>query len=79
MSREVGTNPEALARPGVEVLEEAQEVRVQAWAAARGLKRKGAWLALGLHVENGRVRLLGLHGHEGSGAEPSNDPPETWR
>ncbi|MGZ3458062.1 MAG: hypothetical protein ACXU86_06095 [Archangium sp.] len=31
------------------------EVRVQAWAAARGLKRAGAWLALGLRVEAART------------------------
>ncbi|HYO67254.1 MAG TPA: hypothetical protein VEU33_14355 [Archangium sp.] len=62
-----GTGP--LTPSGAEVLEGTQEVRVQAWAAARELKRKGAWLALALRVEGERVRLLGLRAHEGSGAE----------
>jgi hypothetical protein len=77
--REVGSGPGAPARPGAEVLEGTQEVRVQAWAAARGLKRKGAWLVLGLRVEGERVRLLTLRQHEGSGAEASAEPAERFR
>ncbi|KFA91172.1 hypothetical protein Q664_23465 [Archangium violaceum Cb vi76] len=50
-------------------LEGTKEVRAQTWAAMRGLKRQGAWLSLGLRVEGERIRLLALHGHEGTGAE----------
>ncbi len=57
----------ASAHTGAEVLEGTEEVRVQAWAAARGLKRAGAWLALGLRVEGEQVRLLGIQSHEGTG------------
>ncbi len=57
------------APPSSEVWEETTRVRAQAWAAARGLNRTGAWLALGLRVEGERVRLLGLRAHEGTGAE----------
>ncbi|HYO59473.1 hypothetical protein [Archangium sp.] len=63
----LGTSPPASAPAGE--LEGTQEVRAQVWKALRGLKRKGAWLALGLRVEGERVRLLGLRVHEGSGAE----------
>lgn len=76
-SREEGTG--ALARPGGGRLEGTQEVRVRAWAAARGLKREGAWLALGLRVEGERVRLLGLREHEGSGAEAKAEEAERFR
>ncbi len=41
--------------------------------------RKGAWLALGLRVEGERVRLLGLHAHEGSGAEAGAVREESLR
>ncbi|WP_152621949.1 hypothetical protein [Archangium violaceum] len=78
-SRQSGAGTGDWARPGAEVLEGTREVRVQAWAAARGLKRKGAWLALGLHVEGERVRLLGLRGHEGSGAEARDEEAERFR
>jgi hypothetical protein len=57
------------ARPQAGELEGTEEVRAQAWVAARGLKRKGAWLALGLRVEGEQVQLLSLRKHEGSGAE----------
>ena len=77
--REPGPGPEALGRPGAEVLEGTQEVRVQAWVAAHGLKRKGAWLTLGLRVEGERVRLLSVRGHEGSGAEARAEPAERFR
>ena len=60
-------------------LEGTQEVRVQAWAAARGLKRKGAWLELGLRVEGERVRLLSLREHEGHGAEAKAEEAERFR
>ncbi len=50
-------------------MEGASEVRTQMWAAARGLKRLGAWLALGLRVDGERVRLLVVRAHEGTGAE----------
>ncbi|WP_257459337.1 pre-toxin TG domain-containing protein [Archangium lipolyticum] len=50
-------------------MEGTKEVRTRAWAAARGLTRLGAWLALGLRVEGERVRLLRVRAHEGSGAE----------
>lgn len=66
-------------RPGAEVLEGTREVRVQAWAAARELKRKGAWLVLGLRVEGERVQLLTLRHHEGSGAEAEAEPAERFR
>ncbi|HYO54244.1 MAG TPA: hypothetical protein VEU50_15770, partial [Archangium sp.] len=78
-SSELGLGTTALARPGPGVLEGTQEVRAQAWAAARGLKRKGAWLALGLRVEGERVRLLGLRKHEGSGAEAGAVEVESFR
>ncbi|WPB82397.1 hypothetical protein KYC5002_25170 [Archangium violaceum] len=77
--REPGAGKGAWARPASEVLEGTREVRVQAWAAARELERKGAWLALGLHVEGERVRLLGLHAHEGSGAEAQDEDAERFR
>jgi|GEM_PF-1918594 len=67
------------APPGAEVLEETKEIRGQAWAVARRLKRKGAWLALGLHVEGERIRLLTLHGHEGSGAEAGAVEAKSFR
>ncbi|HEX5744865.1 MAG TPA: hypothetical protein VFZ09_01400, partial [Archangium sp.] len=76
---EMGSGMEARALPAAEVLEGTREVRVRAWEAARGLKRKGAWLALGLHVEGERVRLLGLHAHEGSGAEAQDEDAERFR
>jgi hypothetical protein len=50
-------------------MEGAKEVRTRVWAAARELKRRGAWLALGLRVEGERVRLLGVRAHEGTGAK----------
>jgi len=62
------------APPSSEAWEETTRVRAQAWAAVRGLKRTGAWLALGLRVEGERVRLLGLREHEATGAE--GDPLE---
>ncbi|WNG41647.1 hypothetical protein F0U61_54175 [Archangium violaceum] len=65
--REVGPGSPPSARPGE--LEGTREVLAQAWAAARKLRHKGAWLALALRVEDGRVRLLGLRQHEGTGAE----------
>ena len=77
--REGGPGPGALARPETEVLEGTREVRVQAWGAARGLRRKGAWLVLGLRVEGERVRLLTVRQHEGSGAEAEAEPAERFR
>ncbi|WNG52073.1 hypothetical protein F0U60_54185 [Archangium minus] len=65
--REAGLGSPPSARPGE--LEGTREVLAQAWAAARRLRHKGAWLALALRVEDGRVRLLGLRQHEGTGAE----------
>jgi hypothetical protein len=50
-------------------MEGTKEVRTRVWAEARGLKRLGAWLALGLRVEDEQVRLLGVRAHEGTGAE----------
>jgi outer membrane protein OmpA-like peptidoglycan-associated protein len=50
-------------------MEGAREVRNRATAAARRLRRLGAWLVLGLRVEGERVRLLGVRAHEGAGAE----------
>jgi outer membrane protein OmpA-like peptidoglycan-associated protein len=50
-------------------MEGTKEVRTRVWAAVRGLKRLGAWLALGLRVEGERVRLLRVRAHEGTGAE----------
>jgi hypothetical protein len=73
----MGTEPSA---PGpAEVLEGAKEVRAQAWKAARGLKRKGAWLELGLRVEGERVGLLALRKHEGSGGEADAGEAEDFR
>ncbi|REG34203.1 putative toxin of predicted polymorphic toxin system [Archangium gephyra] len=63
----------------VQVLEGTNEVRAQAWAAARGLKRKGAWLALGLRMEGERVRLLAVHEHEGTGGEADPTDAESFR
>ncbi|WP_147333046.1 pre-toxin TG domain-containing protein [Archangium gephyra] len=65
-------------RPAGE-LEGAEAVRAQAWAAARGLKFKGAWLTLGLRVEGERVQLLGLSKHEGMGAEASAEEAGSFR
>ncbi len=67
------------ARPSTEVLEGTDEVRTRAWTAARGLKHKGAWLALGLRVEGERVRLLVVHAHEGTGAEAGPVEAEDFR
>ncbi|WNG57855.1 hypothetical protein F0U59_26180 [Archangium gephyra] len=78
-SRQPGAGTGAWARPAAEVLEGTREVRVRAWEAARGLERKGAWLAVGLHVEGERVRLLGVHAHEGSGAEAREEEAERFR
>ena len=50
-------------------MEGMKEVRTRVRAAARGLKRRGAWLAMGLHVEDERVLLLSVRAHEGTGAE----------
>ncbi|WP_375764732.1 pre-toxin TG domain-containing protein [Archangium gephyra] len=77
--RKVGLGMRAPADCGNGTLEGTQEVRVRAWAAARGLKRKGAWLTLGLRVEGERVRLLGLSAHEGSGAEAKAEEAERFR
>jgi hypothetical protein len=60
-------------------MEGTSEVRAQAWAAARRLKRKGAWLALGLRMEGERVRLLAVHEHEGSGGETGPADAESFR
>ncbi len=62
-----------------EVGEETKRVRAQVWAAARGLKRPGAWLVLGLRVDGERVRLLGLREHEGTGAEGGPVEAEDFR
>ncbi|QRK12165.1 hypothetical protein JQX13_20255 [Archangium violaceum] len=78
-SGEGGLGRKASAYTGAEVLEGTKEVRAQTWAAARGLKRAGAWLALGLRVENGRVRLLGLRVHEGTGSELGAVDAESFR
>jgi hypothetical protein len=67
------------APPSSEVWEETKRVRTQAWAAALGLKRTGAWLALGLRMEGERVRLLGLRAHEGTGAEADRLEEEDFR
>jgi hypothetical protein len=67
------------APPSDEVGAETKRVRAQAWAAARGLKRPGAWLVLGLRVEGERVRLLGLREHEGTGAEAGPVEAEDFR
>jgi len=67
------------APPSSEVEGETKRVRAQAWAAARGLKRPGAWLALGLRVDGERVRLLGLREHEGTGAEGGPVEAEDFR
>jgi hypothetical protein len=64
-SGEVDTGTPSPARE----MEGAKEVRTQVGAAARGLKRRGAWLALGLRVEDERVLLLSVRAHEGTGAE----------
>jgi hypothetical protein len=69
----------AAARPGAEVLEGTNEVRTQAWAAARRLKHTGAWLALGLRREGEQVRLLVVHAHEGKGAEVGSVEAEDFR
>jgi len=85
-----GSRPDfALRAPGVdtpfpacapaEVLEGTSEVRAQAWAAARRLKRKGAWLALGMRMEGERIRLLAIHEHEGSGDETGPADAESFR
>lgn len=61
--------PRETSTPPPEVLEGTKEVRTQAWKTARGLKRVGAWLALALHVEDERVRLIGVRRHDhGAGA-----------
>jgi len=57
------------AETGTWEMEGGREVRTRATAAARGLKRMGAWLALGLRVEGQRVRWLSVRAHEGMGAE----------
>ncbi len=62
-----------------EVLEGTREVHAGAWKAVRGLKRTGAWLALGLRVEGERVRLLGVQRHEGTGAEAGPVEAEDFR
>uniref|UniRef100_UPI00286B3BAF hypothetical protein n=1 Tax=Archangium sp. TaxID=1872627 RepID=UPI00286B3BAF len=54
-------------------------MRARAWAAARGLKKPGAWLALGLRVDGERVRLLGVRGQEGTGAEGGPVEAEDFR
>ena len=72
-----GTPLAACAPAGV--LEGTSEVHTQAWAAARGLKRKGAWLALGLRMEGERVRLLSVHEHEGTGGEAGPTDVESFR
>jgi len=46
-----------------------REAHTRGEAAARGLKRLGAWLTLGLRVEGGRVQLLRVGAHEGTGVE----------
>ncbi|MFY0565004.1 pre-toxin TG domain-containing protein [Archangium lansingense] len=61
------------------VMEGASEVHAQAWTATRELKRKGAWLALGLRVEGKRVRLLTVHKHEGTGGEAGPTDAEGFR
>ncbi|MFY0526354.1 hypothetical protein ACN28I_25505 [Archangium gephyra] len=78
VSREAGQGSAPLASVA-EALEGAREVRAQAWTAARGLKRKGAWLALGLRVEGERLQLLGLRQHEGGGAEAEAADAESFR
>jgi hypothetical protein len=50
-------------------MEGTKEVRTRVWAVARGLKRRGAWVVLGLRVEDERVRLLSVRAHEGTGSE----------
>ncbi|PTL76575.1 hypothetical protein [Vitiosangium sp. GDMCC 1.1324] len=65
--------------PGAGVLEGTEEVHTQARAAARSLKRVGAWLALALRVEGERVRLLAVHKHEGTGNEVSAVEAESFR
>ncbi|MFL5355771.1 hypothetical protein, partial [Archangium sp.] len=65
--------------PETEVLEGTNEVRTEAWAAARGLKHMGAWLMLGLRAEGERVQLLAVHAHEGTGAEVSPVGAEDFR
>ena len=62
-----------------EVLEGTSEVHAQAWTAARELKRKGAWLALGLRVEAQQVRLLAVHKREGTGGEVGTVDAESFR
>ncbi|MCY1075372.1 hypothetical protein [Archangium lansingense] len=61
------------------VMEGASEVHAQAWTATRELKRKGAWLELGLRVEGKRVRLLTVHKHEGTGGEAGPTDAEGFR
>ncbi|PTL79292.1 hypothetical protein [Vitiosangium sp. GDMCC 1.1324] len=73
----LGTRPSA--RAGAEVLEGTQEVIAQTRAAARGLKRAGAWLALALRVEGERVRLLGIRQYEGTGPEVGEVEAESFR
>ncbi|WNG43639.1 hypothetical protein F0U60_05665 [Archangium minus] len=68
-SGDEGLGRRASAHTGAEVPERTKEVHAQAWVAARGLRRAGAWLALGLRMEGERVRLLGLRTHEGTGSE----------
>jgi outer membrane protein OmpA-like peptidoglycan-associated protein len=65
--------------PLSEVLEGTKEVGTRTWKVARGLKRVGAWLALALHVEGERVRLLGIRPHEGTGNEGDTVEAEDFR
>jgi hypothetical protein len=69
----------ASARPGAEVLEGTNDVRTQAWEAARGLKHTGAWLALGLRVEGEQVRSLVVRAHEGTGTAVGSVDAEDFR
>ncbi|WNG49674.1 hypothetical protein F0U60_40310 [Archangium minus] len=75
----VGVGMTSSMTPAVEVLEGTKEIRTQAWAAVRGLRRRGAWLSLGMRVEGGRVRLLALHKHEGTGARVAAVEAESFR
>jgi outer membrane protein OmpA-like peptidoglycan-associated protein len=65
--------------PPAVVVEGTREVGAGAWKAARRLKRRGAWLAVGLRVEGERVRLLGVRPHEGTGEEASAVEVEDFR
>jgi len=79
LSGGVGPGTSASARPEAEVLAGTSEVLTRAWAAARGLKRAGAWLALGLRMDGQQVRLLGIRPHEGTGGEVGAVEAESFR